>query len=396
MSLSVTDLFTATSAADIRQSMVDNLVAVGVPADQWVKGGVASTMLTVISILMALTSSAIASIINGFFLPTATGISLKLLATYMYGITLPEATFASGNVVLTNTGGGSYSQAIGSYTALNPTTKVTYTNSAAFTLAPSSTATVPMTATTVGSAGNAAPGAINTNVTSLLGVTVTNPAALAGVDAPSDASIRTLCINKLGALSVRGVRTAYAYAVQTALNSTTGAPVNINRWSISAASHTGTVTTYVASPSGVPATDDVTGVATNIELIARPEAVTAIVTAATALSYAPTVVVWASLAAGTTATDAKTAIDAALITFIATYPIGGVLATDDANPSSPIQGLFGAGVYGIIAEAIADLGGKMLSAQGATDLVLTAAQVATNSITTSVRVIAPTSGTTVS
>lgn len=396
MALTVADLFTAPTATQIRQSLVDNLVALQVPADKWVKGGVASTILTVVSILMAITAGIISGVINGFFLPTATGISLKLLAQFMYGITLPDATFASGNVTLTNSGGGSFSFDIGGYTALNSSTKVTYTNSAAFVLSPTSTAIVPVTATTIGSAGNAAPGAIDTNVTSLLGVTVTNPLALAGVDAPSDASIRTLCINKLGALSVRGVRTAYAYAVQTALNSTTGAPVNINRWTISAASHTGTVTTYVASPTGVPATDDVTGVATNIEAIARPEAVTAIVTPATALAYTPSITVWASLPAGVTAAVAKVAVDAALVDFIATYPIGGVLATDDANPSSPIQGLFGAGVYGIIAEAISTLGGKLLSAQGATDLVLTAAQVATDGITTTVRLIAPTSGTTIS
>jgi hypothetical protein len=280
MSLTVSQLFTAPTAEEIRAAMVADLVSVGIPADKWRSGGVVSTMLTVASMSIALLAALVALIIQGFFLPTSTGNSLKLLAIYMFGVEIPEASFATGNVTLTNTGGASYSLGVGEYTALNPTTKVNYTNSAAFVLGPLGTASVPMVAATIGGAGNAAPGTITTNVTVLLGVTVTNPTALVGVDAPSDEDIRTLCLNSLGARSVRGVRTAYAYAVQTAENSVTNAPVNINRYVVSSASHTGDVTVYVASPAGAPDANDVSGVATNVEAIARPEAVTAVVAGA--------------------------------------------------------------------------------------------------------------------
>jgi hypothetical protein len=100
--------------------------------------------------------------------------------------------------------------------------------------------------------------------------------------------------------------------------------------------------------------------------------------------------------AGVSAADVKTAADAAVLAFLETYPIGGVTANDDANPSVPFTGLFAAGIYGVLAEAVTELGGKMLSAQGAVDLALTAAQVATDGITLTVRLISPTSGTTVS
>lgn len=395
MALSIEDLFTAPDAPTVRASMVTNLVSLGVPSDKWVSGGVASTMLTVVSIVIALFAAALSTIIQGFFLPKATGTGLKLLARYLYGITIPDPTFATGSVTLTNSGGATYTIPIGGYSALNPTTKITYTNTTAFVLGPTTSLSIAVAATTVGSAGNSASGTITQSVTSLTGVTVTNPAALVGVDAPSDPTIRILCLNKLGALSVRGVRTAYAYAVQTAVNSITGAPVNINRWSITSSSHTGTVTTIVAAPSGAPDPNDVTGVATNIEAIARPEAVTAIVSGATPIAYTRALTISCILPTGVTAAAAKTAIDNNLIQFIATYPVGGVLATDDANPSSAVQGLFGSGIYGIIAESIAAFGGKMISAQGATDLILIGSQVATNNITTTVRVIAPTSGTTV-
>lgn len=395
MTLSISDLFTAPTSDQFRAAMVSNLVSLGIPADKWRKGGVASLILTVASMSLNLVAVMVATIVQGFFLPTATGSSLKLLATYLYGVTLPVATYATGNVTLSNLSAASYSIAAGAYQCLNPTTKVVYTNTAPFTLAPSGTASVPVVANVAGSAGNAVPGGINTQVTTLLGVSVTNPTSLAGVDAPSDADIRTLCLNKLGVMSVRGVRTAYAYAIQTAVNSVTGAAVNINRWSVSSASHTGTVQIYVASPSGVPDPNDVTGVATNVELLARPEAVTAIVSPATAVAYSPSLTIWAIPATGQTAAILKTAADAALLSYIDTYRIGGITANDDSNPSTPLTGLFASGIVATLGTALAAIGAQLVSVQGATDLALTASQVATDGITTTVRVIVPSGGTTV-
>lgn len=392
--LSVDDLFSAQTADTIRAQMVIELLALGVPADKWTKGGVFSTILTVCSIALALMSAVIASLINGFFLPTATAWSLKLLAKYIYGVDVPAATFASGNVTLVNTGGASYTFNAGQYTCQNATTKVTYTNDTPFVLGPGATVPAHVVATVAGSGGNAAPGAIITNVTSLQFVSVTNPTSLVGVDAPTDATIRLLCLNKLGALSVRGVRTAYAYAIQVATNSVTGAPVNVNRYSVSSASHTGIVTVIVAAPSGAPDPNDVTGIAMSIEAIARPEAVSVNLSGATTVPYIHTINVWCKLPDGVNSAQVQTACDAAIVTFISTYPIGGQLASDDANPT-PIQGIFASGVYGVIAEAVASLGGTMISCQGGADLTYLSGQVVTDGITTVIRAIAPVSGTTV-
>jgi hypothetical protein len=252
--------------------------------------------------------------------------------------------------------------------------------------------TVAFTATIEGSAGNANPSTITTLVTNMLGVTVTNPTAFVGVDAPSDADIRLLCMNKLGAMSVRGPRTAYAYAIQTAVNSVTGATVNVNRWSITADSHIGVVYVTIAAPSGAVDPNDLAGVSANIEAIARPEGITVVLAEATIVSYTPTVTAWVQAPAGVTAAAVTTAIGDAITRYISTYPIGGVTANDDANPVTSFTGLFAAGIYGAAAEGAATLNARLFSVKGATDLALTAAQVAGDGVSVAVNLIAPPAG----
>lgn len=391
--LTIDQLFTPPTAGAIRAQMVTNLLVLGIPADKWRAGGVASTILTVTANILAMMAGLISGFILGFFLPTATGDGLKLLAQYLYGVIVPSATFASGNLVLTNTGGGVYTKAAGEVTALNPSTGVTYTNTSAFSLAALGTVTVNFAATTVsGTAGNAAPGTITALSTVLLGVTVSNPASFVGVDAPGDDSIRALCLNKLGAMSVRGVRAAYAYAIQVAVNSVTGAPVNINRYALLSDSHIGTVNIYIASPSGAPSMTDLAGVMASVETNARPEAVAANVIGVIEVPYSPGITIWCRLQTGTSITAVQTAAANALADFISKYPIGGITANDDANPGAAFTGLFAAGVMGALAAGVTTTTAELLSCQGAIDLALTNNQVATDNTSISVRTVAPVAG----
>lgn len=390
----VDQLFTAPTTDQFRAKLVAALLILGIPADKWRAGGVASSMLTVFAATLALMASLLVTVIQAAFLPVATGIGLRLLAYYVYGVTAPEATFANGSLTLTNAGGGVYVVPVGGYTALNPTTGQNYTNTAAFTLSGLSTITIPAACTVQGSIGSAAPGAINVQVTSLIGVTVTNAASFVGLDAISDVALRQLCLDALGALSVRGVRGAYAYAIQTAKNSVTQAPVNINRWSILADSHTGVVTVYVASPSGVPDANDVTGVITNIELLARPDAVTVNVSGAITTTYNPTITIWCTTATAVSAAAIQTAAANAISDFISTYAIGGETANDDSHPSSTFTGLFGDAIKAAIGEGLFAIGVKVISIQGATDLSLVSDAVATDSVTLSIRILTSTGGST--
>ncbi len=388
--LTITDLFTPLTAEQFRAKLVVELLSLQIPADKWRRGGVASTTITVCSILLALMSQIIVSLILGFFLPTATGEGLKALAFYVYGVTVPDASYASGNLRLTNTGGGVYTQAAGTYTALNPTNGATYINSAAFSIGANAIVLVPMRAVDAGSAGNAIPNAITVSVTPLLGVDITNPASLIGVDAPSDEAIRALCLNKLAAMSIRGPRTAYAYAIQVAINPTTMGPVNINRWSITEASHTNDVTLAVAAPSGAPDADDIVGIQTAVERYVRPSGVTATVVASTEEVYDPTISIWVTPASGTTTAQIEAAVQNRIALYIAAYPIGGVTAGDDTYNS--FTGLFHEGITGAIGAGCSDVGATLLSTRGASDLALGTLQVATDSVAVNVILVAASSG----
>lgn len=391
MALSIQQLITAQDADSFKKSIVLALVALGIPADTWKAGGVANSIISVIAYLLSVISSLLASTIQGFFLPLASGAPLILLAKYMYGVTAPSATFASGVVTLVNSGGGVYTQAAGTVTVLNSTTGYTYTNTDAFTLNALQTLDINIAATTIGTVGNASPLQIDTMVTALLGVTCSNASSVVGTDGISDEALRNLCLASLGARSVFGPRGAYAYAIATATNPITGNLVNVNRYSLSSSSHTGTVTIYVASPAGLVATEDLIGIASNIELLARPEGVTVVLNTAEAVPYTRTINVWVQVPTGLLATTVTAAINAQLILFFERYPIGGAVANDDTHTS--FQGLFGAAVTGAIGTAVTSVGGVLISTQGATDLALSANQVPSDNVTIVTRLIVSGAGT---
>lgn len=394
--LSLVALTTPLTMAQCRALMVKALVGMGVRADLWIAGGVASSILTVAAQLAANASILIATVISGFFLPLASGTGLQLLAIYVYGVTPPAATFATGNLLLTNTGGGVYTVAVGGYVALGNNGQ-TYTNTAPFTLgavgSANATVSIPVQCSTQGSIGTANPQTVTTQVTILLGVTVTNPAAIVGIDSISDAALRQLCLNALGARSVRGVRTAYGYAVQTAINSVTGQPVNINRWSISESSHTGVVTIYAAAPSGTPDPNDVLGVVANIEAVARPNAVTANVVSASVVYDTDALVVYCLAPVGTTTASLQTAVASGLTTFFENYPIGGITAADDQGT---ITGLLAPAVIGNIGASLTAVGAQLVSVSGYNDYSLPPQAVAGDQTTVVVRIVAAALGTFVS
>lgn len=392
----VQTLFTALSKDVIRTMLVALLVSVGIRADLWVAGGVASTILTYSAQMMAMLSTQIANLILGFFLSTSTGTALRLLASNMYGVTVPTATFASGPVTFVNTSGNSYGPlAANTLIILNPTTNIQYTNPDPVTIGPNATVVVlNMTASTQGSAGNSSPGAITQMVSVFLGVTCTNSIAIVGLDAPPDAAVRSLCFNSLGIRSVRGPRTAYAYAVQIATNSVTGRPVNINRWGVPESSHTGIVNVTVAGPGGTTDPDDVLGAIASIEQNARPNGIMVNVSAASVAIYAPSITVYARAPSQGTPSTAVDAIQTALDAFLEIFPIGGEAAADESFPAGT-TGIFASGVDAIIGEALVGIGWRLVSTVGVEDQFMSSTQVLANGITSiTVRIVPSTSGNT--
>lgn len=347
----ITDLLSTQTQDQIRASLVNALVQLGIRADLWRKGGGYSLILTVVAAFLAAFQRLVVQTVGFGFLPTAAGGWLTLLAFYVYGVTRPQATFATGQVTLTNTGGGTFNYDPGQVTVLNSTTKATYTNAEPIALAPLSAQTLDVQAVDPGSGGNAAPGQIDSLQTTMLLVTVTNALAVLGSDALLDADLRTMCLNSLGAQSVRGPRNVYAFAAQVAVSPTTGLPVNVNRTARSISSHTGQVTVWCAAPQGAPTSDDLEGVSDSIEngvpglnppfSGARPDGVTVFVNPVTTVPYSAPLIVWAQALPGLAESDLEATIASELDDLFRTYPVGG-LSTDTT------RGLFGSRIEGAV------------------------------------------------
>jgi hypothetical protein len=372
--ISVKDLLTPLTPAQVRTTMVSKLIALDVPADKWKQGGSLSTILTVLATVIAAFTTLLALALGAGFLETASGHWLTLVAHYIYGVDRPAATFATGKLTLTNVGGGIYDYLAGQATFADLATGKQYTNVADLHLAATSTLTIDIIATEAGSASSAAVGKVDTLVTFMLGVTCSNPTDVVGQDAMLDEPLKALCLAALGARSVRGPRTAYAYAVQVALNAVTSAPVNVNRWSVTPNSHTGHVGVVVASPAGVVSANDLTGVGTSIEAIARPDAVTVDLTGATTVAYTQAITVWCRALPGYTSSAVQDAVGAALLTYFEAYPIGGIA-------KGVAQGVWATGLDGVVTSSFAGV----YAVDGLVDMALTAGQVATNGITIAVR-----------
>lgn len=326
MALSVDDLFTPPTEAQVLETFLSELETLGLPSRSWRVGGVARTILRVVAKTYAGFASIMAEAIRAGFLETARGKWLTLLALNVFNVTRREATFATGDLQLTNTGGGIYSYGADEarFLKLGATADTrTYTNVEAFTLGAGDVLTIAIRAVEVGADSSAPPGTITGLETVMFGVEVTNPEAVVGSDEEGDPELRQRCRDKLGAISVRGPRGAYAYAVSSAVRDD-GSPVDINRSSISPSSSTGVVTIYCASPAGAPEETDLEYVRASVEAIARPDSVTANVLPVVEVPLERELIVWAKRTDGVDADDLETFVSDALLREITAYPIGGI------------------------------------------------------------------------
>jgi Baseplate J-like protein len=422
MALSISQILSPITGAQMRSTAVAALQSLGLQPQNWAPGGIASSLLTALCNIVGYVpgttfglSLSLANAIAQQWNPTATGAGLRLLSQYFYGFTAPTGTFASGQLVLTNTGGGIYTygagQAVFASTVANAQgIYPTYTNVSGFTLGAGATLTIQIQCAFLGAGGNSPPGFVTQLVTSMAGVTANNPNAITGTDPPTDDALRQMNLNSLSVGSVYGPRSAYAYAIATATNIVTGAPVNINRATFPKPGHINFVIIYVTSPSGIVDPNDLAGIAQCIESGtgstdsrfhgARPDGVqilpgTATIggttigapAAAVAVPYGPAITVYCTAPKGTSTTTIQTTILQALTTWFASSanPIGGITASDDTNTN--VTGIFESGVSGIIATAVASLAGctmlasKFANATSAPDVTLLVNQVATMAIT---------------
>lgn len=247
--LSLASLLVIEGRQKIYQTALDIASAVGLPVTSWQAGDPTRSLYH----LEAEKLSALELVARGFiasgFLDYAEGEWLKIVAWQGFRVEVPEATYAATDEVLTNNGGGFYEIEPGDLTFKNTATGKTYRNTTGGTLAsgPGTTLTVSIEAGEPGSVGSAAAGEIAELVTTLLGVTCTNPTAALGLDEQDADTTRAQCRRKLSMLSPNGPSGAAAFVALT--RSLTGAN-GVTRVRVYGSSDTGDVKMYLAGPSG--------------------------------------------------------------------------------------------------------------------------------------------------
>lgn len=376
--ITLEELTTSPTEDQINTKLIAMLELMGLPASTWKSGGVARSVLKVVSTQFASFATLITFIATLGWLEKATGNWLTLLAKWVYGVDRISATFATGKITLVNGGGGVYGPYNpGEAIFVHNTSKKSYTNVALFTLNGGATLTIDVRAVEVGTASNAAPNEVQTQGTAMLGVSFTNTAAIAGSDEEADSVLRQRCLDSLGALSPNGPRSAYKYAVSIAKRIDLS-PVDVNRSSVSPYSTNGTVVIYVASPAGPVTGSDLTQVAASVEKTARPDTASVSTLSAAVRAYTANVTVYAKAVDGLDATALATAVGAKLVEYVKNYPIGGI-----QKPGEGSSYLFGGGLEGAAKSA----NDNIFDTDGFTDLLLLPGEVATLATSLQIRLV---------
>lgn len=321
MQILLESLTTPPTAAEWRQSIYNVLSILGVNTTVWRPYSVLRALITAVAITLAGASHLVAAVAKAGFLDLATGAWLTLTAYYVFGVARITATFASGDVTLTNSGGGTFNVGVDDLIVKCSSTGKTYRNTEAFSLAAGQTVDVAVQAIEAGSESSAAAGEIDDFVTPLIGVTVTNDLALVGLDEETDAQLRIRCREKPASLSPNGPADAYAYFARTALLAD-GSPAGVNRVRTSASGN-GVVTVYVTTATGGASAEVLAAVDSAIQQNVVPLGVNATVAAATIVPTAVTYSLWCYSNIAKSNAQIATDVESALENFFAAQPIGG-------------------------------------------------------------------------
>lgn len=322
------ELTTPLTVTEARDAIYAALAAQGVTATTWKPGGTARTIVAGLAVVLSAFSRLTALIASGGFLELAEGDWLTLVALHVYGVERSLGTFATGEVTLTNGGGGVFAGAPGDLVFRHSSSGKTYRSTEAYSLGASpATTTVAVEAVELGSASTAVGGTITEFVTPLLGVTVSNASALIGTDAESDEALRIRCREKTGTLSPNGPRDAYSFVAKSAVSSE-GIAIGVTRV-LSVPDGVGGIDVYVADEDGTVTGDaedpdtDLGAVADAIHRLAEPLGITPRVQSADALAVDVTYELWIRDTSGYTDAEVAALVEARLLAFLRSQPIGG-------------------------------------------------------------------------
>jgi phage-related baseplate assembly protein len=323
---SLDDLTEPASRDEVQAAMYRIYATLGVSTTSWAAGAIVRTVSVAVSAILSSFSVLQAEIAASGFMELAEDDWLTLCARYVYGVERIDATFATGKITLTNGGGGVFTLDPDDLIVSSPSTGKSYRNTAAISLGAGVTLTdVPIQAVEAGNTSTAGPDTITVLTTFLIQVTCTNPAAVVGSDAESDAALRARCREKLGSLSPMGPWDAYAYAARISERAP-GENIGITRTRVLKDGY-GHVTLIVADPDGVVAPSDVDIINENIQREATPLAVSSSTESAVPVPFTVSYEAWVYNTSGNNDDQIRDLIRLRVANFFAAQPIGGNLLT---------------------------------------------------------------------
>ena len=311
-----------------KQRIVDIAKRVGLKTDNWSTGGFMRTLVALFAEFHTMNGAAVPIIASSRFLDFAQGIWLTLLAKEGHDVDRIEATYASAaeGIMLTNSGSKFFEFDPGDVVVASSVTHRTFRCVTGGTLRPGvgQTLRLDVKAEEPGSAGNADVGTLTELVTTLLGVTCTNPVALVGIDEESDADLRERCRDSVAARSIGGVKRAYSYHAKSARRSD-GSPIGVTRIRIPPAIGDGTGAVYIASLSGAIGSLDVDRVQEIFDHEVTHHGFTATALSAVNKSITAPCTIWIPESLGLTEEQVQEKVHDALRDYVSRLPIGGMV-----------------------------------------------------------------------
>lgn len=270
MALALSDLITAPTKDQVLSSVLSVAATLGLSTTSWQRGGMGRTILELVAQKFSDGMAIVSLIAKGGLLDYAASITpeggpgwLDLLVAGFFGDARVAATYATCTMQFTTTAaspGGVY--AAGTLHVARGS--IGYTNAASITIPiGAGSVTGSFVADVAGASSSSGIGTITTMVTTITGCTATNTTAAIGLDSERNAALVLRMRGKWASISVDGPNGAYVHAaknvngvnmvaVSSGALATLAAPVTRAKAVTNAT--TGTVTTYVASASGVYAT----------------------------------------------------------------------------------------------------------------------------------------------
>lgn len=321
MAITLTALLTSRGRAQLLADGLEIAESLTLPVTSWLTGDPTRALFVFLAGILGEALEPMATdMIKAGFKDHAEEDGLTILAKQQFNVDRVEATYASTEIVLTNGSGANYPLEAGDVIVKSTTSDATYTSTSGGTLAPLGTLTIDVVADVAGSDSSAAIGEIDDLVTTLLGVTCTNPAAAVGLDEETDESVVERCDDKLASFSPNGPRDVYDYVART--SDLTGIET-ITRSRSTHDSDYGQVTLYVADADGAVSGGDLTAVQDAIVEWGAPLCITPTAVSASALAVPITYELWLYESVNQTEAEVEEAVNDALTALFAARPIGG-------------------------------------------------------------------------